>query len=190
MTPTGPEIAAGLRGAWLLLRLDASGMRYFDDSLAGFWKSFYAAVLSAPGYLIIVMLHLSDVELTGGFFHLVLVQAFSYAISWLAFPLAVFYIAEIMGSSAHFIAFVVALNWSKVIQLCLYLPVMLLVWAGFLTDQIAALLSFAVTVAVLGYQWFVTRTALAVGGFIAAFLVAVDLVISLIVTSIADRMVT
>ena len=48
MIPSPLEIAYGIYGAWRLARLDVTGMEVFDRTVAGFWKSFFAAVLVAP----------------------------------------------------------------------------------------------------------------------------------------------
>ena len=60
MIPSTTEIAYAFYGAWRLAHLDASGLKYFDTSLDGFWKSFFAAVLVAPAYALIVV-----TEITG-----------------------------------------------------------------------------------------------------------------------------
>ena len=189
MMPSGQEVASGLRGAWRLLRVDAGGLADFDQSVEGFWKSFYAAVLTAPAYVIVVALHLSGVEPVGGFLHLVLVEGCGYVIEWVAYPLAAFYIAEMIGKQETYIRFIVALNWSRVIQMILYLPVLLLVEAEAFAPQFGGLLSFVVTIAVLIYQWYVTRSALAVHGLPAGLLVALDVAISIIIVQITDAMV-
>jgi hypothetical protein len=189
MMPTAQEMASGLRGAWRLLRFDSSGLIDFDESVEGFWKSFYAAALTAPGYVIVVAMHLSDAELPGGFLHLVLVESCSYVIEWVAYPLAIFYITEMMGKPEAFIRFIVALNWSRVIQMILYLPVLLLVDAEAFAPQFGNLLTVAVTIAVLVYQWFVTRSALAINGLPAGLLVALDLAISVVIVRVTDAMV-
>ena len=41
-------------GAYRLARLDAAGMSYFDTSVAGFWRSFFAAVIIAPFYAMLL----------------------------------------------------------------------------------------------------------------------------------------
>ena len=43
MIPSLHEIFYGVFGAWRLFRLDPKAMAYFDNSVEGFWKSFFAA---------------------------------------------------------------------------------------------------------------------------------------------------
>ena len=56
MIPSVTEIAYALYGAWRLARLDSGGMGYFDRSIAGFWKSFFAALLVAPGHILLLVI--------------------------------------------------------------------------------------------------------------------------------------
>ena len=49
--PPKQEIVASLYGAWRLMRLDPTGMTYFNLSSDGFWRSFFAAVMIAPFYV-------------------------------------------------------------------------------------------------------------------------------------------
>ncbi|MGF1609952.1 MAG: hypothetical protein ACFCUQ_11190 [Kiloniellales bacterium] len=181
-------MSTGLRGAWRLLRVDTGGLAEFDESVDGFWKSFYAAVLTAPAYVIVVAIHLADVEPAGGFLHLVLVESGAYVIEWVAYPLVVFYVAEMLDKQETYIRFIVALNWSRVIQMILYLPVLLLVEAGAF-GPLGGLLTFMVSIAVLLYQWYVTRTALDVQGMAAGLLVALDLTISIVIVQVVNSMV-
>jgi hypothetical protein len=71
----------------------------------------------------------------------------------------------------------------------LYLPVLLLVDAEAFAPQFGNLLTVAVTIAVLVYQWFVTRSALAINGLPAGLLVALDLAISVVIVRVTDAMV-
>ena len=186
MMPNGQEVASGLRGAWRLLRCDAGGMAAFDNSVDGFWKSFYAAVLTAPAYVIVVALHMPEGDPPGGFLHLLLIQVGSYVIEWVAYPLAAFYVVDMMSKSESYIRFIVALNWSRVVQVPIYLPAVLLVAADVFAPQVADLLTLITTAALLAYQWFVTRTALAIPGMAAALLVALDVAISVLNVFVTD----
>ena len=45
---TKQEVFKGLYGAWRLLLGDRGAVALFDDSIMGFWKSFFAAILILP----------------------------------------------------------------------------------------------------------------------------------------------
>ena len=58
--PPAQEILSGLYGAWRLLRRDPQQAEAcFRADATGFWNSFFAAVLVAPGYAVLVGLHLA-----------------------------------------------------------------------------------------------------------------------------------
>ena len=57
--PPKQEIVASLYGAWRLMRLDPTGMTYFNLSADGFWRSFFAAVIVAPAYVLFVVVGLA-----------------------------------------------------------------------------------------------------------------------------------
>ena len=189
MMPSGKEIAQGLFGAWRLLRLDSGAMALFDRSVEGFWKSFYAAVLVAPGYLILVMIHLSNMEPGSGPLRILVIQSLAYVISWIAFPLVMYYVAEGIGRGSDYIAFIVAFNWAKVVQMGIYLPVSLLAVSDMMPAETAGFLTVLTSILILAYEWFITRTALGVTGLGAAGIVVLDLILGILVTATADGMV-
>jgi hypothetical protein len=178
--PRAAEIAYGLYGAWRLAHLDPAGMRFFDRSLEGFWKSFFAAVLVAPGYALILVLDSAELKPSAGPLGIVVVQSLIYVIIWVAFPLVMFYLAQALGRDNEYQGFVVAYNWAQVIQLLLVMPASLVVASDWLPDPIAYLLNIGVLAAVLGYEWFIARTALALSASGAAGVVALSFVLGVI----------
>ena len=44
-----------LEGAWSIARRDPDAMSRFDLTVDGFWASFFAAVVAAPGYLLLLV---------------------------------------------------------------------------------------------------------------------------------------
>jgi hypothetical protein len=188
--PSFSEVLYGVFGAWRLALLDRGGMNYFDRSLSGFWKSFFAAALVAPAYLILVVLDLAESNSDAGVLRIFIVHLSAYTLSWVAFPLAVLHICEAIDKREAFVGYIVALNWAEVIQAVVLFPVLLLnaalggAAAGF------GLLTAVVYLLVLGYQWFVTKTALGIAGLGAAGLVALDLMIGVLINEIAAGMLT
>jgi hypothetical protein len=189
MIPSWREIVYGIFGAWRLLRLDPKGMTYFDTSLEGFWKSFFAAVLIAPAHAIIVAMELSKVETTVHPGSILILQVLAYVISWMAFPLAVFYLTRNMGRAAHYLGYIVAYNWSSLIQMVILLPLSLLAESAVLPEALASLVGLAAFIVVLGYLWFIARTALDITGFPAAGLVLLSLVIDLFIRGVTDNII-
>jgi len=182
LIPSTREIVYGLFGAWRLALLDRGGMAYFDASVGGFWKSFFAAALVAPGYAILVALEPGALATTGSGLRLVLIHLLTYSLSWTVFPVVVHPICQAMDRDAAYIPFIVAFNWAKVVQMFAYLPVVLIVWSGILPEALASLLNGGIYIALLGYQWFVTRTALDIRPWPTTGLVVLDFMISVILS--------
>jgi hypothetical protein len=183
MIPDQREIYRSIYGAYLLARLDRSGMSHFNLSVDGFWRSFFAAVLVAPGYALLVAQDLSTrAEEISPAWALV-VETLAYVIGWAAFPLVAIVITQMMGLSRNYAAMIIAANWAAVLQIGLFLAAMGL---GLLLPALAGLLVTVATVAILSYQWFVFRTALSTTGGIAIALVLVELLLNGGISMIAD----
>lgn len=187
------EIATGLYGAYRLARLDAGGMAWFDRTLPGFWKSFFAAALAAPLYALLTTLHLLDDtgrELleTAGSIRVFLIEALAYVIGWVLFPLVMIRITDLLQRQQEYFGFIVAYNWAGVLQIAIFLPVVALNISGLIPLAGGNFLSMVVLFAILYYQWFITRTALRTGAGAAAAIVCLDMALSILVTGIASAM--
>jgi hypothetical protein len=179
--PSYREIVYGIYGAWRLARLDRGAMSYFDRTREGFWKSFFAALIVAPGFAIIITYELAQAEIGSGALRLILVETLAYGLGWVAFPVVVHQICEAIGKREAYIGYIVAFNWSKVIQMAVFLPAIGLIALGVLPGDSGSLLRWIVSIMILFYQWFVTRTALAVTAAGAVGFVVLDFVIDLII---------
>ena len=187
--PSFRDIVYGIYGAWRLARLDQGAMSHFERTVEGFWKSFFAAVIVAPGYALILVFELSHFETEAGGLRIILVELCAYVIGWTAFPLAVHYLCGVIDKREAFIGYIVAFNWSKVIQMAVFLPTIGLVASGIMSEDSGWLLRWIVSILILGYEWFVTKTALAVRPMGAAGFVALDFVIDLIIHAITLGMI-
>jgi hypothetical protein len=183
------EIGPALYGAWRLAHFDAGGMRYFDRSLTGFWRSFQAALLAAPFAAVLIALHLADMKVAGGSLRIVLGETIAYVIGWVAFPLLAFYLTRLIAREAEYVGFIVAYNWSSLIQLAVLLPSFAVAQSGVLPVGLAESIVLVAQAFALVYEWFVVRTALRLPGFGAAGVVAIDLIVSVLVNGIADLLV-
>ncbi len=186
--PTLREAASSLYGAWRLALMDAGGMAYFDRSVGGAIRSFSAAALVAPAYVLLVLLRLGGDAGNVSFGNFLLVESIAYIISWTAYPLIMDDMSRILDCSDRYPSFLSAYNWSAVLQMVVYLPAVVLSESGILAPAFGDTIVFAATLIVLAYQWFVTETALQVSGFTAAGLVILDLVLSVFISGAADGM--
>lgn len=184
--PSYPEIARSVQAALLLARGDPRGMALLDLSVEGFWRSFAAAVIVAPAYILVL---LDQYRLLGWPEHpwpTAVAETASYLLGWVAFPLAAILLTRLLGLSARYVPLIVANNWSTVVQVALYTAVVLV--GMILPAQLRTTALFAATLAVLTYQWFVIRTALATTGVIALGLVVIDVLLSITTSRILDGM--
>jgi hypothetical protein len=185
---TAREVSYGLFGAWRLAHLDPRGMQYFDTSIEGFWRSFWAAALMAPPYALLVVLQLLQREVDWNPLRVLLVETIGYAIAWTAFPVAAWYLLAALGKQQRFVAYIVAYNWSNLIQMAVMLPVAALDATDGLPAPLGGVIFIAALAAVLFYQYFIARTALEVDTSIAAGLVFIDLMLGVLRQSVVTSL--
>ena len=189
MIPTTREIVYALYGAWRLAHVDRGGMGYFDTSAEGFWKSFFAAALVAPAYLILVLLDPATTSSQAGLLRIVLVHTLSYSLSWTAYPVIVHPLCAALGRESAYSGFIVAFNWIKVIQMAAYLPVVVIVAGKVLPEGVGELLNTLVYLLLLVYQWLATRVALDIKPLPSTGLVALDFFLGVIISVLALGMI-
>ena len=68
-----------MTGALRLAQMDRGGLAFFDRSVAGFWRSFYAAALVLPIYILTLLL-IDRMPTDVGAWAL---EGIAYAVSWL-----------------------------------------------------------------------------------------------------------
>ena len=176
--------ARGLAGAWRLARLDPSGFHAFDLSEEGFWKSFQAAAVAAPLFALLVLLRTDEHPLSDDPLRAIFIEAIGYVIGWVAFPLAAFYLVTALGKGQRYTAYIIAYNWSVVLQIAAFVPVALLSASGALPGSGVVLLALLVTGAVIYYQFFIVRTALGIDALPALGFVAIDLMLGLAIDAV------
>jgi hypothetical protein len=183
--PDQEEVLRSIYGAYRLARLDRGGMNEFNLTVDGFWRSFFAAILVAPGYALLVMqdLMVHPEELSP--IWALVVEGVAYCIGWAAFPLLAIVLTHLLGLSRNYAALIIAANWAAVIQIGAFLAA---VGFGYVLPGLGGLLVTITTVAILFYQWFVVRTALDTSGGIALALVLVDLFVNSVINMTAENL--
>jgi hypothetical protein len=177
--PPWIEVQLALGGALRLAVGDRRGLGFFDTSLDGFWRSFRAATLCFPLYLILVAFRVSSLQWErSGVPVALIVETVGYVISWVAFPLLILPLARLLGRENRFLPFMVVYNWSQIPQTGLFVLVALDAASGLLTPGSVAFARLAATVAVLVYEWYIARVTLAVTGAQAMLVVIADLVLN------------
>jgi hypothetical protein len=187
--------------AFRVARFDAGATQDFDHSFEGFFRSFFAALLSAPVYVFLVVVEkrmidavpdsargaaLRDAPPPGmGYW---LIEAGAYVVDWLALPAAMILIVKLIGASRNYVPFVIAYNWgSCLIYLALTLPALAYL-LGIATLTGIAILSYGVFVFTLTYRWRLARETLQISSPNAAAIVIFDELLSFTILFAAARL--
>jgi len=187
MIASNREVAYRVYGAWLLARFDSRGVQYFDESPQAALRSFYAALLTAPAFIVISLLSLSATGVKEGVPDIVvlIVHFLFYILLWVVTPVIMHLICQMIDRPEAFFRFLSANNWSSVITYHLNLVVVILVVGGVLPEGVAGLAIFAAYGYVLAFQWFLNLRCLDVSPLAAAGFVGLQLVLHILIESIA-----
>jgi len=179
------EVQLALAGCLRLARGDRGGLACFDRSIDGFWRSFRAAVISYPLYLMLLAMRVSVAEWQqSGGWRIVTVETIGYVVAWVAFPLLMLNVVRWIGRAHRFFDFMVPYNWCQVPQSALFVLVGLVSAGGVLSTQASEAMDLAAAIATLLYEWFIARVALDTSGVVAIFVVLLDLVLGVFISRI------
>ncbi|HEV8016547.1 MAG TPA: hypothetical protein VGP48_13495 [Stellaceae bacterium] len=185
--PSRAEIWQALYGAWRFARFDRNAIHYFDLSHRGVWRSFWAAALSYPGFLLLRWLELDDQTLADSSIgHIFLVETIGDIVGWCAFPLVVLGLCRWLGREDRGFDFIAAYNWSVVLQVAFFIVVGLVSLA--LPAGMALGLGRIALIAMLVYEWFIALVAIGAGGAIAGVIVVIDVVLSTFIVLVTESL--
>ena len=184
--PIGQEILNSAFGAYRLALLDASALRWFTISIQGFWRSFLAALVVAAPFALIIALQFEPESMTPERYWLT--RTITYFLGWAVFPIVMIPVCWALSLGSHYIPYIIAYNWTAVVQVGVILPVVIVDASGILPVALSTFLGLLVTGALLFYQWFIARTALQASPALALLVVVVDLLLGLTVTLGVDRL--
>jgi hypothetical protein len=185
------NLAENLAGAWAIMRGRADGLTRLDLSLEGFWRSFAAIVLLVPFALLALISQerlaaaAGEEAGTGGLG----LEAVALVVDWFAFPLVFALLARPLGLGARYVPFIVARNWASVIVAAMVALVHAAHVVGIVPSQFAPVLLFAAIAIALRFSYVIARTALGVPIGLALPIVVLDLLISITVWTMIDRLV-
>ncbi len=180
MPPLG-EIFGSLYGALRLARFDAGGLNYFNVSIEGFWRSFFAAGLSFPIFLFFSYLRFMEMGVPVAGWHYLSIEIIFYVIGWVAFPLLMISIVKMLGCQERYLNFMVAYNWTAVVQYLLYLPIGILTVMGVLPAETISLADFVLIIYVIAYTGFVVRHGLGIPVMNVIGVVGIDLTLTILI---------
>ncbi len=183
----------GLAVSWRLAGHDTDAIHDYDTSYDGFWASFWALGLSLPVFLLLTSLEpqiqaaaeLPVREMSTGFY---LLETVGYAINWLMFPLLMIFIARLLAFQDRYTVLVVAFNWSALFLSLMVLPAPLLFAAGVIGLGTMVIINLIIWALSLYYRWLVFTTAIGGQGFTGFGLLLLDVLTSLIIGELINRM--
>jgi len=184
------DIVRGVSGVWRLAHFDPQGMKFVDRTMDGFWKSFFSAVIVLPGYVALMALGRNSwpAEIAAApLWRVVTIEGIAYVISWVAFPLAMIVIADLLDRREHYIGFIVAANWSAVVQIAVFLPAAAIYAA--VGNSFALLLYILVWSGLFVYAWFIARTAMDINNLAATGIVGLSFVLDVLIEGIIGLMI-
>ena len=185
--PPFAEIRHYFEGAWRLAYGDTGGMAHFDFSADGFWRSFWAIVVVAPGYAVLVADQYSRRGDVVAFWPTVTAETLSYLLGWAVFPLLAIWLTRMFDVAERYVPLIVALNWSTMVQIAVLLvPIAL---GAVLSAAMVTFLMTITTGAMLLYHGFIIKTALECTVGTAVTFLAADLVVVMLVSGLVSGLV-
>lgn len=171
------DLVRAVKGLGRLFRFDASYVGYFDKSIQGTWRSFFAMMLVAPIVTLNMPENLSEAYPNASEFRYLLVRYLIYVIGWFAVPVVALEIGRWIKRSEAMPSFITVYNWFQLI----HLPFAIAVWAAFEggMDAIGGLIALISITVYFVYLFYLSRSFLRLENHGAAVLVIADLAISL-----------
>jgi hypothetical protein len=190
MIVTADEVNRSFKGALDLLNSRVEGLKAFDMSERGFWRSFAAIWLTLPAYVVSLAFERLRLGLIQPDRTLLdslwidLVVALGHVAGFVALPVAMVWIARSVRLTDRYVPFVIVTNWINVLGLLvLSVPAMLLL-LGWATPSLASLFGLAFSVIILRLQWFATKASLDLSGLAAFAVVLLGLVLNAFVGAV------
>jgi len=184
MIVTADEVNRSFRGTLDLLHSRTEGLKSFDMSERGFWRSFAAIWLTLPAYVVSLAferLRLGLLQPDRSLLDSVwidLVVALGHLASFVALPLAMIWVARCFNLTRTYVPFVIVTNWITAMGLLvLSVPAMLLL-IGWATPALAGIFSLAFAVIIVRMQWFATKATLGLSGLPAVGVVLLGIVLN------------
>lgn len=166
----------GMQGALRILTFRAGGEAMFDVSLAGFWRSFAAALFVLP---LVALVYFERAYLGVG------VSAAMYflifAATWLSFPLSAALAVAVIGAKPRYMAWVILHNWGVVWLYLVITAIWSLQVAGIINAEFRDFLFFLYGYLRILVHWRLAYVALGVPTITSAFTAAVPALVSYIV---------
>jgi hypothetical protein len=185
--------ASALTGALEFFLGRREGLKRFDFSLGGFWRSFSAILFVLPFFAINVAvehrLRPPDLMVTGpSDVVFVLSRLLDLGLDWIMMPLLLAAFARNLGIARSYSSYIVVRNWASVVMSAPQALIALLAGLGLLPLDFAAILSLAVIGVMLRYHYQIVGATLGGSPGFRGAIVAADLMLSLFLAGIFSRL--
>jgi len=170
------DLVRALKGLSRLLRFDPSYRDYFDTTVQGTWRSFFAMMLVAPTVAMTLPDDPSKIYPNATQFELLAVPVLLYVIGWFAIPLVVLELGRWFKRDEVMPSYITVYNWFQLINL----PLVAAMWLAIGSEAIHGLLGLLSLAVYLTYLFYIARSFLRVEIYVAAIFVAADFAISLV----------
>jgi len=184
MIPPRTEIMGSLFGAWCLIRFDPRGLNYFNHTVDGFWRSFFAAVIALPLFLTLSIIHTHGVE--AGRSSSTSIHLLRYALGWIVFPVVMVILARLLGRAGLYASYIIAVNWMAAPQWALVLAASSVGMA--LGGTAGDLVPMLLLVLLLCYDFFITRLALDIGIGKTVLVVTIGVLLGVVLDALILRL--
>jgi hypothetical protein len=183
---SGGTVLGSIEAAWMLLLRQPDALERFDTSFEGFWKSFFAVVLSAPLYIYQstvgrVALEetmreaerpLPAVDVPVG------VELVAFLAAWFAFPIVMIGIVRLFQIGERYVPYIVVYNWGTLLLYLLMLAPTALYAVGIGGAPLYTVLSLVVLAVSAYFLVYAARIALLVPFGAAISLVVLDFLVT------------
>jgi len=187
--PPWTEVQIAVGGALRLAVGDRKALGCFDISIDGFWRSFRAAAICYPIFIVLLALNITPAQWGAyGIPSILVVETIKYVIAWVAFPLIILPVSELFGRGDRFLAFMLVYNWSQIPQFVLFAVIGLDGATGLAPSSIAGSAALGAFLAVLVYEWYIGRVALGATGAQATLIVIIDQLLGACLDRIAQAL--
>jgi hypothetical protein len=185
---TAAEVSRSIYGAWLLARFDGRGTGFFENTVEGFWRSFWAAGVALPAYGLLLIVRSTGATIGVSAPTALLIHSIAYVMGWIAFPFLMYYVARLFDREQWYLRYIAAYNWAVVLQLVLMLLVSAISASGILPQAAGTALTVITVLAILIYQGFIAHVALQTTLPGAVGIVFMDLVLSMLLDSWSSKL--
>jgi hypothetical protein len=179
------EITRGVQGALGFLRRDPAALLSFDNTMEACLRSFRLMAVTAPFYVVYSLIRYANLTVTIDTGELIAIEAMSYVINWLLYPVIFYEVARRRGWLERYPRYIAALNWTNLPGIVIAIAAIVI--KMMVPTAIGGILEIALQA--LFFYWFLVITRLTLGAdwAMAVVLLAVNWIPSFFLLIIVDR---